>query len=51
VSDGETAGATGCTIEGGNNIGIDDGSLYIGVGEAGEAGENEAERCGEMGDN
>ncbi len=45
MSDGETAGATGCTIEDGDNIGVDDGSLYIGVGEAGEARENEAGRC------
>jgi type 1 fimbria pilin len=37
MSDGETAGATGCTIEGGDNIGVDDGSLYIGVREAGES--------------
>ncbi len=34
MPDGKTDRMTGCTIVGGD-VGIDDGSLYIGVGEAG----------------
>jgi hypothetical protein len=45
VSVGETAKATGCSIEGGDNVGVEGGSLCIGVGEAGGAGENVARRC------